>query len=149
MYTNTTNSITNRRILTYEISNHLPTFCILAKRPLNCADKILIRDKFLDDISNLSLKTNELILGNKDYCSNKAMTQFLEGFSKLVNQHASLRPQTRKEIKLKAKPWLSNGIENLFKPKMHYLKNVIKKSSGFDRKLQKILLQINLCQKNN
>ena len=93
MYTNTTNSITNRGILTYEISDHLPTFCILAKRPLYCApDKKMIRDlkkfnrdNFLDDISNLSLKTNALILGNKDYCSNEAMTQFLEGFSKIVN----------------------------------------------------------------
>ena len=80
----TTNSITNRGILTYEISDHLPTFCILAKRPLYCApDKIMIRDvkkfnrdNFLDDISNLSLKINALILGNKDYCSNKTMTQF-------------------------------------------------------------------------
>ena len=85
MYTNTTNSITNRGILTYEISDHLPTFCILAKKPLYCApDNKMIRDlkkfnrdNFLDDISNLSLKTNALILGNKDYCSNKAMTQFL------------------------------------------------------------------------
>ena len=76
MYINTTNSITNRRILTYEISDHLPTFCNLAKRPLYCApDKIMItdlkkfnRDNFLDGISNLSLKTNALILGNKDYC---------------------------------------------------------------------------------
>ena len=50
------------------------------------------RDNFLDDISNLSLKTNALILGNKDYCSNKAMTQFLERFSKIINQHAPLRP---------------------------------------------------------
>ena len=86
MYTNTTNSITNTGILTYEISDHLPTFYILAKRPLYCApDKIMIgdlkkfnRDNFLDDISNLSLKTNALILGNRDYGSNKAMTQFLE-----------------------------------------------------------------------
>ena len=93
MYTNTTNSITNRGILTYEISDHLPTFCILAKRLLYCApEKIMIgdlkkfnRDNFLDDISNLSLKTNALILGNKDYCSIKAMTQFLEEFSKIVN----------------------------------------------------------------
>ena len=70
MYTNTTDSITNREILTYEISDHLPTFCILAKRPLYYApDKIMIRDlknfnrdNFLDDISNLSLKTKALIL---------------------------------------------------------------------------------------
>ena len=71
MYTNTTKSITNRVILTYEILDHLPTFCILANRPSYCApDKIMIRDlnkfnndKFLDDINNLSLKTNALISG--------------------------------------------------------------------------------------
>ena len=44
MYTNITNSITNRGILTYEISDHLPKFCILAKRLLYCApDKIMIK----------------------------------------------------------------------------------------------------------
>ena len=64
MYANITNSITNRKILTYEISDHLPTFCILAKRPSYCARfKIMIRDlktfnrdKFLHDIDNLSPK---------------------------------------------------------------------------------------------
>ena len=118
MYTKTTNSIANRGILTYEMSVKLPTFCILAKRPSYFApNKIMIRDlkkfnrdKFLDDIRNLSLKTNALISGNKDYCLNTALTQFLEKFSKIVNQHAPLRPQTRNEIKRIAKPWVSSGI---------------------------------------
>ena len=136
MYTNTTNSITNRGILIYEISDQLLTFYILAKRPLYCApDKIMIRDlkkfnrdNFLNDISNLSLKTNALILGNKDYCSNKAITQFLEGFSKIVNQHAPFRPQTRKEIKLNAKPWLNNGILKSIQTKNVLFKKCYKKN---------------------
>ena len=107
------------------------------------------RDNFLDDISNISLKTNALILGNKDYCSNKAMTQFLEGFSKIVNQYAPLRPQTRKEIKLNAKPWLSNRILKSIQTKNALFKNCYKKMIQFGRKLQKILQRINLHQKNS
>ena len=59
---------------------------------------------------------------------NKAMTQFLEGFSKIVNQHAPLRTQTRKEIKLNAKPWLSNGILKSIQTKNALFKNCYKKN---------------------
>ena len=83
---------------------------------------------FLNDIRDLSLKTNALILGNKDYCSNKAMTQFLEGFYKIVNQYAPLRPQTRKEIKLNAKPWLSKGILKFIQTKKALFKKCNKKN---------------------
>ena len=56
------------------------------------------------------------------------MTQFLEGFSKIVNQHAPLRPQTRKEIKLNAKPWLSNRILKSIQTKNALFKKCYKKN---------------------
>ena len=56
------------------------------------------------------------------------MTQFLEGFSKIVNQHAPLRPQIRKEIKLNAKPWLSNGILKSIQTKNALFKKRYKKN---------------------
>ena len=56
------------------------------------------------------------------------MTQFLEGFSKIVNQHAPLRPLTKKEIKLNAKPWLSNGILKSIQTKNALFKKCYKKN---------------------
>ena len=56
------------------------------------------------------------------------MTQFLEGFSKIVNQHAPFRPQTRKEIKLNAKPWLNNGILKSIQTKNVLFKKCYKKN---------------------
>ena len=117
MYTNLTNSITNRGILTFEISDHLPTFCTLAKKLYYTCDETMIRDlkklnrdNFLDDINKLTLKTDSLISCDKDYCLDETMSQFLDGFSDIVNQHAPLRPQTIKEFKLSTKPWHSKGI---------------------------------------
>ena len=138
MYTNTTKSTTNKGILTYEISDHLPTFRILAKRPSYYApDKIMIRDlkkfnsdKFLDDINNLSLKTKALISGYENYRVNKTITQFLEGFSKIANEHALLRPQTKKEIKLNEKPWLNNGILKFIQTKNALFKTILKKNDS-------------------
>ena len=69
------------------------------------------RDNFLDDINKLAPKTDSLISHDKDYCLDEIMmSQFLNGFSDVVNQHAPLRPQTRKEFTLSTKPWLSKGI---------------------------------------
>ena len=117
MYTNLTNSITSRGILKFEISDHLPTFCTLAKKLYYTYDKTMIRDlkkfnrdNFLDSINKLALKTDSLISCDKDYCLDETMSQFLNGFSDIVNQHAPLRPQTTKEFKLSTKPWLSKGI---------------------------------------
>ena len=117
MYTNLTNSITNRGIQIFEISDHLPTFCTLAKKLYYTYDKTMIRDlkkfnrdNFLDDINKLALKTDSLISCDKDYCLDETMSQFLNGFSDIVNQHALLRPQTRKEFKLSSEPWLSKRI---------------------------------------
>ena len=52
------------------------------------------------------MKTDSLISCDKDYCLDETMSQFLNEFFDIVNQHAPLRPQTRKEFKLSTKPWL-------------------------------------------
>ena len=115
VYTNVSQHISSKRISTFEISDHLPTFCSLTSKPILKQEKVLIRDmnkfdktKFLDDVYSLAQELNDTY--NDDFNPNNAINQLLDKFSNLINQHAPLRPQTRKEIKLSTKPWLSKGI---------------------------------------
>ena len=109
VYTNVSQHISSRGILTCEILDHLPTFCSLTSKPILKQEKVLIRDmnkfdktKFLDDVYSLTQELNDTY--NDDFNPNNAINQLLDKFSNLINQHAPLRPQTRKEIKLSTKP---------------------------------------------
>ena len=115
VYTNVSQHISSRGILTFEISDHLPTFCSLTSKPILKQEKVLMRDmnkfdktKFLDDVYSLTQELNDAY--KDDFNPNNAINQLLDKFSNLINQHVPLRPQTRKEIKLNTKPWLSEGI---------------------------------------
>ena len=44
LYSNLTNHITHRGILTFDVSDHLPTFCCLSLRPAKKPNKIIVRD---------------------------------------------------------------------------------------------------------
>lgn len=134
MYTNVTNKVNSRGILTFEISDHLPTFCSLSVKPNKKQEKVVIRDmknidetKFLDDINNLVLETNEFIMRKKDFNPDETFDQFLKRFSELVDQHAPLRLQTRKEVQLNTKPWLTKDILKSIKIKNSMYKKCYKK----------------------
>ena len=78
VYTNVSQNILSRGILTFEISDHLPTFCSLTSKPILKLEKILIRDmkkfnktKFVDDVYSL---TQEL---NDTYCTMMTLIQIM------------------------------------------------------------------------
>ena len=73
----------------------------------------LDKDSFLDDVNLLSLKINNFLLSNEDADIEEIVNNFLNDFSKIVDQHAPLRPQSRKERKLNSKPWINNKILKL------------------------------------
>ena len=106
VYTNVSQHISSRKILTFEISDHLPTFCSLTSKPIFKKEKNLIRDmikfdktKFLDDDYSLTQELNDTY--NHAFNPNNAVNQLLDKFSNLMNQHAPLRPQTRKKNQIK------------------------------------------------
>ena len=75
MYSNMTNQITYRGVLTFDISDHLPTFCCLSFKSINRHNnKKLIRDmknfneeKFLDDINKLVDQMNNFYVLDDNY----------------------------------------------------------------------------------
>ena len=52
----------------------------------------------------------ELLGDIKEECIDNYTEKFIDIFHKTLNIHAPLRKQSRKETKLKNKPWLSKGI---------------------------------------
>ena len=93
MYTNLSNNSVNSGILTFDISDHLPTFCTLSKKPVYTHKKILLRDIkkfnkdcFLDNINSLALKTDALISCNENYSIENVMNQFINEFSARIDQ---------------------------------------------------------------
>jgi len=82
--------------------------------------QILIRDTknfndeaFIEDLSeNLNDPTN-----NFDHDINQCMSDFIKIFQSILNKHAPIRTQTRKEKKLKRKPWLTKSLLQSIKQK--------------------------------
>ena len=118
IYTNATNNITSRGILIFEISHHMPTFCTLSLSPINNPKKVLIREiknfdkeSFLNNVNDLAIKTNNSITScNENLDLDETMDMFLNSLVQILNQHAPIRAQTRKEFHLSKKPWISKGF---------------------------------------
>ena len=87
--------------------------------------------KFLIDISKLVLKTKYCYMLDEDFNPDVVFDQFLNGFSMILNYHVSLGHQTRKEIRLKTKPWINIGILKYIKKKMLCLSNATRKTTRF------------------
>ena len=81
------------------------------------------KTKFLGDVYSLTQELNDTY--NDDFNPNNAISQLLDKFSHLINQHAPLRPQT-KETKLSTNLWLSKGILKSIRNKNTMLKKCYK-----------------------
>ena len=111
LYSNLTNHITHRGILTFDVSDQLPTFCCLSLRPVKKLNKIIVRDlknfdrtKFLDDVDELVIKINSHYMRDNDFNPETILEMLLNIFSEIVNLHAPLCILTRKELHLSTKP---------------------------------------------
>ena len=67
-------------------------------------------ENFSGDVSKLVDNINQSFLSQLDYHPEQALSYFIKGFSTALNNHAPLKTTTRKDTKLKAKPWISKGI---------------------------------------
>ena len=109
-------------IVQYDISDHLPTFIFVHNTEIKnkVLKDILIRDmkKFSLELfcNDLSLKMNNLKV-SEDSSPHHQFQTFIEIFTDTVNFHASYRRTTRKEKKLKEKPWLTKGLLKSIKHK--------------------------------
>ena len=107
------------------------------------------KDSFLDDVELLSSKINNFLLSNEDADKEEIVNNFVNEFSKIVNQHAPLRPQSRKEGKLNSKPWINNQILKLIRTKNFLFRKCYKKNdSHLIEKYKKLCNELTTIKRN-
>ena len=101
IYTNIDNTRTISRVAIFELSDHLPTFfivknitcCVSNATLIHCMKHFVLED-FLTD---LSAKMPEIKLNCSSTNVNMDLSNITLTFKSVLDKHAPLRPQTRKE----------------------------------------------------
>ena len=140
IHTNEPSLVTQSGIAYSDVSDHLSTFVMInltsswhKKRDdmfFKRDGKRFKREHFLEDLkeefSTFKVKESFSINGQFD--------DFTDRLAKIVNTHTPLRHATRKEKRLRKKPWLSRGI---LKPVAHKNKMFVDLRKNFDDSLVK------------
>ena len=83
------------------------------------------KEKFIDDISILEEINNQRIHTQSD--TETTVVFITENFSPIANKHALPEKKSRKEIKLKTKPWITEGILKSIQTKNKLFRKCYKK----------------------
>ena len=119
IYTNATNAnLTGGNILT-QITDHFPQFLILKNTQISHIKSESFKydyskfkeDKFLEDFNQIDftyLESNDMGVSTK-------FDRFLKDLSTLTNKHAPIKKRSRKEIRMKDKPWINSRIQKMMR----------------------------------
>ena len=126
---------TKSGVCIFEISDHVPTFCMV--KNTRCLSDV--KTKLIRNIRHFSLETflidldNELSSlsqdsSNETYTAsvNEDATNLVNMFNSIIDRHAPLRPMSRQENRLSDKPWITRGIFTSIKTKNKHFKKYFK-----------------------
>ena len=135
IYTNNTNQMISR-IATIDISDHLPTFCIVDIPVQKQKFKRYFRDYrrfdselYLQDIK--AIDWNSIYIESNDL--NEIAAKSISTLQLIVHKHAPRKQISQSKQKQFSKPWITNGILKSIKNKQsiyrtHFLSNNPQKS---------------------
>ena len=122
----TLHKITSVILPTYSISDHFPIFCNIKKCMSLSPSYIFIRDNSKFDVGafkeDMQITLKDLV--NKQPTLNVAnfntnLLNFVLSVKSVIDRHAPLKKLSRRQRRLKSKPWITKGlftsIKNLFK----------------------------------
>ena len=115
IYSNDTKSRINSGILVTDISDHFPVFAITSKmKPLcNKLAHYYVRDMNKFDLEILLEQLNyrlDIVHNASIESEHEQFSQFISTFFEVIDAHVPLRKATRKEKRLKLKPWITRSI---------------------------------------
>ena len=104
------------------MSDHLPLYLTISSPKSDTNDvPQLIRDwKNFDKTlfrNELNKKLSTVLKKNPNLNGNRKFAQFTKITDSIVNKHLPLRPCTRKEVKRRQNPWMTNAIYKSIKTK--------------------------------
>ena len=141
IYTNATNANITSGNIVMQISDHFPQFLILKNTQVG-HDKLesfkydysrFKEDKFLDDFNQIDFT----YLENSDLDVNNEFDRFLKDLNTLTTKHAPIKRRSRKEVKLKDKPWINNRIQKMIRIRDKILLKMKKQLTPDNLKLYK------------
>ncbi len=141
IYTNATNAnITSGNIL-MQISDHFPQFLVLKNAQVSHNKSESFKhdyskfkdDKFLEEFN----QTNFTYFENSNMDVNQRFDRFLKDLSTLTNKHAPIKRRSRREIKLKDKPWINDKIQKMMRIRDRILLKLRKKRNNNNLTLYK------------
>ena len=141
IYTNATNAtITSGNIL-MQITDHFPQFFILRNAQIN-HNKLesfkydyttFNENEFHNDFNQIDFA----YLENNDIDVNIKFDRFLKDLTSLTNKHAPIKKRSRKEMKLKDKPWINSKIQKMMRIRDRILQKLKKQQTDDNLKLYK------------
>ena len=138
MYTNNISGKTHSYILLDDISDHMPVIVCsdLALKHPKKYEASYVRDTknfeaelFLEDLSKSLHLLGETNLPINIIEIDIYMDKFINSFQLILDKHAFLRKRSRKELKLKTKPWITKGLLKSIHRKNCMYKNCVNKSA--------------------
>ena len=121
--------------LTYSLSDHLPNFIIIKKIPVLPRNVRIYRRDYSNFnkaalINDIEMLDWQLLLGTTSDPS-IIFDRFYSSILEVIDQHIPIKQMSRKELKLKSKPWITSAIKKsiLVKNKLH--KNFLKTKSAY------------------
>ena len=141
IYTNATNAkITSGNTL-MQITDHFPQFFILQNALFSHNEIASFKhdyskfndEKFLEEFNQLDFT----YLEDSDNDVNNKFDRFLNDLTSLTKKHAPIKKRSRKEMKLKDKPWINNRIQKMMRIRDRVLLKLKKKAFDDNRNLYK------------
>ena len=133
-YHNCPSKVLKSSILCSDMSDHLPLLVTIKNSSLAAKQQCFtIRNYknldnndtvFLD--ASLSFDNLKVEFANVNESVNDKFLKFTSAITDVLNKHAPLRKLSRKETKLKLKPWITAGIRNSMKTRDKMFKNLCK-----------------------
>jgi len=127
IYTTDTKHAIVSGISIFDLSNHLPTFSIVKAADINttsnnCTVRNMKNFCINDFLFDLYQQLSQSIYHNENSTVNSQFETFVDIFQTVVNNHAPLCNASRKQKRMRQKPWLTPGIYKsiLTKNKMYH-----------------------------
>ena len=124
-----------------QITDHFPQFMILKNSHVTYSKSELFiydysrfnKDEFLEDFNQVDVS----YLENSDLDVNNKCSRFLQDLNSLLSRHAPSRKRSRKEMKLKDKPWINNRILKMMRIQDKILQKLKKQQTPDNLQLNK------------
>ena len=133
-------NITSGNIL-MQISDHIPQFLVLKNSQISHHKSVSFKhdyskfkeDKFLEDFN----QTDFTYIDNMDMDMNTKFDRFLGELNSLSHKNAPVKKRSRKESKLKEKPWINSKIQKMMRIRDKILLKLKKKPTDDNLNLYK------------